>query len=48
MLKEKLPGTTIVSIGHRSTLIAMHQRQVELAAGDDGIFSVRDVEKVAR
>ncbi len=46
VLKEKLPQTTIVSIGHRSTLIAMHERQVELAAGDDGVFAVRDVEKV--
>ncbi len=48
VLKEKLPQTTIVSIGHRSTLIAMHERQVELAAGDDGVFAVRDVERAPR
>ena len=45
VLKAKLPETTIVSIGHRSTLIAMHERQIELAAGDDGVFKTRDVEK---
>ena len=45
ILKEKLPQTTIVSIGHRSTLIGMHERRVELAAGDDGIFAVRDAVK---
>jgi len=30
LLVEKLPNTTIVSIGHRSTLDAFHQRQVSL------------------
>jgi putative ATP-binding cassette transporter len=34
MLKEKLPRTTIVSIGHRSTLQAFHTRSLELK--DDG------------
>ncbi|MBC8007171.1 MAG: ABC transporter ATP-binding protein/permease [Prolixibacteraceae bacterium] len=34
MLKEKLPQTTIVSIGHRSTLQAFHTRSLELK--DDG------------
>ncbi len=30
LMVEKLPQTTIVSIGHRSTLDAFHQRQVSL------------------
>ena len=41
LLEEKLPGTTIVSIGHRGTLEAFHQRNVTLArAGDQ--FALRD------
>ena len=28
LLEEKLPATTIVSIGHRSTLEAFHQRKI--------------------
>jgi vitamin B12/bleomycin/antimicrobial peptide transport system ATP-binding/permease protein len=35
LLEEKLPATTIVSIGHRSTLLAFHQRHVELARDGD-------------
>jgi vitamin B12/bleomycin/antimicrobial peptide transport system ATP-binding/permease protein len=38
MLSEVLPNTTIVSIGHRSTLIALHRRHVEMQAGQGGIF----------
>ena len=30
LLMEKLPATTIVSIGHRSTLDAFHQRNIAL------------------
>jgi putative ATP-binding cassette transporter len=41
LLQEKLPATTIVSIGHRSTLEAFHERNVELAPGDDG-FALQD------
>jgi vitamin B12/bleomycin/antimicrobial peptide transport system ATP-binding/permease protein len=48
VMKQKLPGTTIVSIGHRSTLIDMHERRLDLRAGDDGVFSVEDVKKKAR
>ena len=36
LLREKLPATTIVSIGHRSTLEAFHQRNVVLARDGDG------------
>jgi len=35
LLGEKLPATTIVSIGHRSTLEALHQRNVVLARDGD-------------
>jgi vitamin B12/bleomycin/antimicrobial peptide transport system ATP-binding/permease protein len=35
LLEEKLPATTIVSIGHRSTLDAFHQRNVALARNGD-------------
>jgi vitamin B12/bleomycin/antimicrobial peptide transport system ATP-binding/permease protein len=43
LLQERLKGTTIISIGHRSTLRAFHSRRVELVAGDDAIHQVRDV-----
>jgi vitamin B12/bleomycin/antimicrobial peptide transport system ATP-binding/permease protein len=45
VMKQKLPGTTIVSIGHRSTLIDMHERRLDLRAGNDGVFAVADVTK---
>jgi vitamin B12/bleomycin/antimicrobial peptide transport system ATP-binding/permease protein len=35
LLEEKLPATTVVSIGHRSTLEAFHQRNVVLARDGD-------------
>jgi len=35
LLEEKLPATTIVSIGHRSTLEAFHQRHVVLSPNGD-------------
>jgi len=35
LLEEKLPATTIVSIGHRSTLVAFHQRNVVLVRDGD-------------
>lgn len=35
LLAEKLPATTVVSIGHRSTLTAFHRRNVELARDGD-------------
>jgi putative ATP-binding cassette transporter len=41
LLGEKLPATTIVSIGHRSTLEAFHQRNVVLAREGDR-FALRD------
>jgi vitamin B12/bleomycin/antimicrobial peptide transport system ATP-binding/permease protein len=41
LLAEKLKGTTIVSIGHRSTLEAFHERHVVLEREGDR-FAVRD------
>jgi putative ATP-binding cassette transporter len=41
LLEDKLPATTIVSIGHRSTLEAFHQRDVLLARDGDQ-FALRD------
>jgi vitamin B12/bleomycin/antimicrobial peptide transport system ATP-binding/permease protein len=43
VIREKLPETTVISIGHRSTLIDLHDRRVDLVAGDDGAFSVVDL-----
>jgi vitamin B12/bleomycin/antimicrobial peptide transport system ATP-binding/permease protein len=45
VIKEKLPETTVVSIGHRSTLIDIHDRRVDLTMGNDGLFTVEDVKK---
>jgi putative ATP-binding cassette transporter len=41
LLEKKLPATTIVSIGHRSTLEALHQRNVEFARDGDR-FALRN------
>jgi putative ATP-binding cassette transporter len=42
-LTQRLPNTTIVSIGHRSTLNAFHDRRVEMQAASDGTFEPRDL-----
>jgi vitamin B12/bleomycin/antimicrobial peptide transport system ATP-binding/permease protein len=41
LLENKLPATTIVSIGHRSTLEAFHQRNVVLTRHGDQ-FALQD------
>jgi putative ATP-binding cassette transporter len=38
VLREILPNATIVSIGHRSTLTALHRRHIEMEPGSNGIF----------
>lgn len=43
LIVEKLPGTTVVSIGHRSTLDAFHQRRVSFARHGEQ-FTLTDVE----
>jgi putative ATP-binding cassette transporter len=45
MLVRRLPNTTIVSIGHRSTLIPLHQRHLEMAPEGDH-YTLRDAAKV--
>ena len=46
LLEEKLPDTTIVSIGHRSTLTAFHERNVVLVRDGDR-FAVQDRGEIA-
>jgi putative ATP-binding cassette transporter len=46
LLEEKLPDTTIVSIGHRSTLTAFHQRNVVLVRDGDR-FALQDRGEIA-
>ncbi len=41
LIEAKLPDTTVVSIGHRSTLEAFHQRNVVLTSEGDR-FTLRD------
>jgi vitamin B12/bleomycin/antimicrobial peptide transport system ATP-binding/permease protein len=41
LIEAKLPDTTVVSIGHRSTLEEFHQRNVELAKSGDR-FALQD------
>jgi vitamin B12/bleomycin/antimicrobial peptide transport system ATP-binding/permease protein len=47
LLKQKLPVTSVVSIGHRSTLEAFHQRHIALARDGDR-FVLRDRDADAR
>ena len=46
LIAEKLPDTTIVSIGHRSTLEAFHQREVSLVRSGEQ-FTLGDSERPA-
>ncbi|GBU19737.1 MULTISPECIES: ABC transporter ATP-binding protein/permease [Methylobacterium] len=43
MLRKRLPGTTIVSIGHRSTLHALHERRIDMGEAQDGRYRPQDV-----
>jgi vitamin B12/bleomycin/antimicrobial peptide transport system ATP-binding/permease protein len=43
VLNDNLKTTTVVSIGHRSTLIPLHKRRIDLKAGADGVFVVSDI-----
>jgi len=47
LLQERLKGTTIISIGHRSTLGAFHRRRFEVAPSKDAASEVRDVPLVS-
>jgi putative ATP-binding cassette transporter len=46
LLAERLPDTTVVSIGHRSTLTAFHQRRLGMAPEGDH-FTLRDEARMA-
>ncbi|MGB6343381.1 MAG: ATP-binding cassette domain-containing protein, partial [Xanthobacteraceae bacterium] len=46
LLQERLKSTTVISIGHRSTLGAFHCRRIEVVRGD-GASQVRDVPLVS-
>ncbi|SEE95093.1 putative ATP-binding cassette transporter [Rhizobiales bacterium GAS191] len=37
LLPQKLPGVTLISIGHRHTLQAFHQRHIQLKPAADGV-----------
>ena len=37
VLQERLSQTTIISIGHRSTLAAFHERRIKMDVGIDGV-----------
>jgi vitamin B12/bleomycin/antimicrobial peptide transport system ATP-binding/permease protein len=41
-LTERLPNTTIVSISHRSTLVALHSRRIDMTADAGRVFVPRD------
>ena len=43
VMAAQLPDTTVVSIGHRSTLIAMHDQQATMTRNDQGLFGLREV-----
>jgi vitamin B12/bleomycin/antimicrobial peptide transport system ATP-binding/permease protein len=43
VLAEALPNTTVVSIGHRSTLIAFHERRIDMRPGAGGVFTPVDI-----
>jgi len=46
LLQERLKGTTIISIGHRSTLGIFHRRRVELVANESS-YQLREVTLVS-
>lgn len=39
LIRDKLPNTTIISVGHRSTLIPLHQQQLELRMDGDWVLN---------
>ena len=47
MLKLRLSKTTIISIGHRSTLGAFHARRLDMTEGEAGRFTPRDAKAEA-
>ncbi len=46
VITERLPNTTVVSIGHRSTLGAFHHRRLEMTP-EGSLFTPRDIKAMA-
>jgi vitamin B12/bleomycin/antimicrobial peptide transport system ATP-binding/permease protein len=46
LLHDRLKGTAIISIGHRSTLNVFHRRRIEVVP-DDGFSHLREVPLVS-
>ena len=42
LLKERLPHTTVISVGHRSTLLAFHQQQLMILGNGKWQFTDRN------
>jgi vitamin B12/bleomycin/antimicrobial peptide transport system ATP-binding/permease protein len=42
VLRERLPKTTIVSIGHRATIAQYHERRLEMQPSGGGVFTPKD------
>jgi putative ATP-binding cassette transporter len=42
-IAARLPKTTVVSIGHRSTLATFHARRLDMTVAEGGVFIPRDV-----
>ncbi|MBB4040046.1 putative ATP-binding cassette transporter [Microvirga flocculans] len=43
VIREKLPSTTVVSIGHRSTLAAFHDRRIDMKKTESGLSTPVDL-----
>ena len=43
IIREKLPNTTVVSIGHRSTLTAYHDRRIDMKKTEGGLSTPVDM-----
>ena len=42
LLRRELPETSVISVGHRSTLFAQHERELHLTG--DGGWTLRPIE----
>ncbi|WP_455987415.1 ABC transporter ATP-binding protein/permease [Methylorubrum extorquens] len=47
MLREQLPATTLVSIGHRATLQGFHERCLDMRPSSDGTFTLTNARRQA-
>ena len=42
-IRQALPNTTVVSIGHRSSLVGYHDRRIKMEPGADGRFLLKNL-----